>query len=114
MTTNTIELSMEDGGRIVRLRGDLNFATVDEARSGLLEAIESAPETVIVDLRDVTLLASMGIELLLDAARRCERRTCILLVNSRVDEVLRIAGVQKHFRVARSEVEADRMAGVAR
>lgn len=112
MTTNTIALSREDGGRIVRLRGDLNFATVDDARAELLEAVESAPETLILDLREVGLLASMGIELLLEASRRCERRTCVLLVNPDVADVLRIAGVQKYFRVARSEAEASRLARI--
>lgn len=115
MTTNIANsLSIEPArsGRWLRFDGDLNFATVDEARRLIARALAEAKADVVLDLRHVGLLTSMGIELLIEASRLDGATSCVILPNGRVEEVLRIAKLESRFRIAHSEDEALRMAGI--
>ncbi len=113
MIANTLAITADHGGRWLRLRGDLNFATVDEARVDLARQMDEAQGAVVLDMREVGLLASMGIEMLLTLTRSGSVRRCVLLVNPGVEDVLRIAGVMRHFTVVRSAEEARRLAGLS-
>lgn len=106
MTANTLTLTTRPGGRWISLRGDLNYATVDEARSELREAIAPGDAPIVLDLREVSLLASVGVNLLIDAALAQPARRCVVLANGLVAEVLALSGAARWFDLVKTEAEA--------
>ena len=61
---------VEDGVAVVKLQGEADLHTAPILRDALNEAIESKPETLIVDLTGVTFIDSMMLGVLLSATRR--------------------------------------------
>jgi anti-sigma B factor antagonist len=61
---------VEDGVAMVKLQGEADLHTAPILRDALNEAIESKPETLVVDLTGVTFIDSMMLGVLLSATRR--------------------------------------------
>ncbi len=61
---------VEDGVAMVKLQGEADLHTAPILRDALNDAIESKPETLIVDLTGVTFIDSMMLGVLLSATRR--------------------------------------------
>ena len=64
---------VEDGVAMVKLQGEADLHTAPILRDALNDAIESKPETLIVDLTGVTFIDSMMLGVLLSATRRARR-----------------------------------------
>ena len=60
-----VSVHREPGG-VLRLIGDIDLGSVPIVRTALLDAVRLGP--VVLDLREVTHLASAGVGLLLEAA----------------------------------------------
>src|SRR5687768_7894804 len=91
-------MSDSNGNRIqvVRFKGELDLGTADEFASRLFGAAgDGAP--VIVDLSDCTFIDSMGISLLLRAARSTANgargRLALVGVHDQVARVMKLTGV---------------------
>ena len=69
----TASFSDETGRFVLRLSGELDLSTIQEVRSAADELIDDAPESVVVDLAEVTFMDSSGIALLLRIAGRVPR-----------------------------------------
>jgi anti-sigma B factor antagonist len=77
-------------------RGELDIATVPQLEEALALAEQSSVGEVLVDLREVTFIDSMGVRCLLQATARSQGDSARLRVirgSDQVELVLRIAGV---------------------
>jgi anti-sigma B factor antagonist len=95
-----------DRGRvIVAARGELDIDTVVELRTALEELSAAGWEKVVLDLRELTFIDSMGLSLLLEtdrAARRAGRSFAIVDGSPAVARLLELVGLTDHF--ARAQV----------
>lgn len=57
----------------VAFSGELDIATVDDARASLVDPLACAQQTVVLDLRDVTFIDSLGLKFIVDMRRAVER-----------------------------------------
>jgi len=116
MTLNTLDFDLTPDERWLRLQGELNYATVGEARARVSGWLDHATQPVVVDLRDLTFITSMGIEMLLTLVSRdavsATGHEAVLLVNPIVEEVLTAAGVTSLFTLTRAESDAASLAGL--
>jgi anti-sigma B factor antagonist len=85
---------VDDVRGLVSVAGDLDVAAVPELRAALLLMERSQPAALALDLREVTLLDSSGLRVLIDAAARARRdgRRLIVVAPPRgpVDRLLRL------------------------
>ncbi len=82
---------------VVKVSGEIDLSTVAALRS-VLESVEPTSGRLVLDLSDVSFLDSMGVGLLVEAARRCasELRELVLRAPSeRVRQVLEITGLHQ-------------------
>jgi anti-anti-sigma factor len=92
----------------VKLTGPLDIAGAEEIDAPF-NAISSRSDKVIIDFKDVTFLASIGIRLLVKAARNVAKRNGRLVVFSPTDEarkVLRSTGIDSIVPVVVDEAAA--------
>jgi anti-anti-sigma factor len=109
MQINTLDMTMERDGRWIRLVGDVNYATTEQVRAALAEPTQASGGSVVLDLRDVSFMSSMGLELLLELERRQAPGRLILLLNPMVEELFDVTGLRGRFSIAGSETEADHL-----
>jgi anti-anti-sigma factor len=89
----------------VTARGELDIETVARLRTALDELSSAGWENVVLDLRELTFIDSMGLSLLLEAdreARRTGRSFAIVDGSPAVARLLEAVGLTGHF--ARAEV----------
>ena len=70
----TVELDRRDRAVIVRVTGEVDELTVDRLTTALATAFGAGSGPVIVDLREVTVLAASGLEALVQAQRTAARQ----------------------------------------
>jgi anti-anti-sigma factor len=90
---------------IVSARGELDIETVVQLRATLEELSDVGWEHVVLDLRQLTFIDSMGLSLLLEAdaaARQTGGSLAIVDGSPAVARLLEIVGLTDHF--ARAEV----------
>ena len=112
----TVEVSSEpearDSPAVVRVRGDLDLTAVHEVRSALLVSEAARPRALAIDLGDVTHLDSIGLRVLLDAARRASADGRRLIVvappEGPVGRILRLTLLSEHLHVVPELEAADR------
>jgi anti-sigma B factor antagonist len=61
----TFDAARAAGGTVITLCGELDVVCADVFRRRFTEAIEDGPECVVIDLRELTFLDSIGLALLL-------------------------------------------------
>src|SRR3954471_6447349 len=87
----------------VRLRGELDVATLEELRRTLRRAVASSTaEVVVVDLEAVTFLDAGTVGALLKArveARAAGRQFALSGVSPRIHRVLRLFGAETEFDI---------------
>ena len=88
------------GGAVVRMSGELELATVAEARDALQRAMSAPSQRIVVDLRTLDFLDSTGIHALVQAHDRCrthKRTLALLLSPGQVQRTLEVCGVLDMF-----------------
>jgi anti-sigma B factor antagonist len=78
----THEILRDDGKTIVRLGGDLDFATVAEVMTALEKECARNPKQLVLDLSRVEFLDSSGIYLLVTVHKRLTANGCSLIVTN--------------------------------
>jgi anti-anti-sigma factor len=88
-----------DGGRVTFIpSGELDLATVPELEEKVLDAVRSAAQPVVIDLRELTFMDSTGVRTIVAAHQLAEESGCDLRVvrpprDSPVARVIEISGI---------------------
>ncbi|MGH7337515.1 MAG: STAS domain-containing protein [Myxococcota bacterium] len=95
--------------RHVRLTGRLDAAGVGQVDVRFLAATAGSGKDAIADLTGVAFIASLGIRLLVDAARALkakDRRMVLVVADGLVRDTLRNAGIDQLIATVASDAEA--------
>jgi anti-sigma B factor antagonist len=102
----------QDGDTIVlSARGEIDLYTAPLLSSALREAIDGDAELVVVDLAEVTFMASSGLAALISGLDQAKRRRCELRLaggGRAVQRPLQAAGLDGHFEHYPTAAEAVR------
>jgi anti-anti-sigma factor len=105
MTTDKPSLLTKKKGDVLRLtpKSDLVASTVEEHRTSMMKALESAGEKVVLDLSAVELLDSLGITLVLGLFKSCQKSGAAFSIEGVKPDILRVFklfNLTKFFPVA--------------
>ena len=104
-----IQHSDLEGTRIVKIAGRLDTAGVDAIETRFNALIVPGAKNVIVDLADVTFLASLGIRMLITTTRSLSRKGAKLVLygaTAAVNEILETTALHQIIPIAVTEHEA--------
>jgi anti-anti-sigma factor len=97
MTPFSVESEPRGAAVRLRLTGDLDLATAEEAERAILQAEDARPHVLIIDLSELAFMDSTGLRVILSASTRAQeqdRRVVLVkgpLVVQRVFEITRLA-----------------------
>ena len=97
-----------DGGRVVRLAGELDLYNAPAVRDALTQACADGPRTVIVDLSEVEFIDSTALGVLIEARTKLPNRDGFRLAGPGLEtrRALQISGLDRHFSVHQTVEEA--------
>lgn len=108
-----IEVLFTDDVARVKLRGRLDTPGVDQIESKLTASLGPDSRNAVVDLRDVSFIASMGLRLFIGIAKQLRRRNARLVLfgpQAQVREVFNTVRLGDIVPIVADEVEAVRYA----
>ena len=97
-----VDVERDGDEAIVRIDGEIEFATAPRLRSELLDLAQDGATPVILDLSNVPFLDSAGISLLIQAKKRLDAAGSDLVLRApqpNIRRVLEISGVTELFRI---------------
>lgn len=105
---------LDDGLRIISVRGELDLGTAGDLESPLEEAIASGDALVLIDLSECEFIDSTGIAMIVRAWQRLDRsadgdgsgRVVICSQNDQVRRVLEITGLELSIPIHGTRDEA--------
>jgi len=105
---------LDDGVRVIAVRGELDLGTASELEGPLDEAIAAGDSSVLIDLTDCEFIDSTGIALIVRAWQRLDRsadgegngRVVICSYNEQVRRVLEITGLELSIPIHGTRDEA--------
>jgi anti-anti-sigma factor len=102
-------LRLSDTAYVCTLSGELDASTVDAARAAFERIEADGARQVVVDLLGVTFFDSVGIGILMAAARRLrsgDGELRLVVDDPRVVRMLEITGIARQFRLDRTLSDA--------
>ena len=96
-----------DGGATVRVRGELDIATADQAYAYLRDVVDSQDGPVVVNLSELTFCDAAGLGVLARVAghaRRCGRSLELAAVRPALVRIMHITGIDEAFPEVRTPV----------
>lgn len=105
---------LEDGVRVIAIRGELDLSTASDLEGPLEDVIASGDAAVLVDLSGCEFIDSTGIALIVRAWQRLDQaadgegsgRVVICSDNDQVRRVLEITGIELSIPIHRTRDEA--------
>ena len=105
---------LDDGVRVVVVRGELDLSTASDLEGPLEEAVASEDASVLIDLSDCEFIDSTGIALIVRAWQRLDDaadgdgsgRVVICSANDQVRRVLEITGLELSIPIHSTRDEA--------
>ncbi len=105
---------LDDGVRVIAVRGELDLSTASDLEGPLEEAISSGDASVLIDLSECEFIDSTGIALIVRAWQRLDRsadgdgqgRVVICSDNDQVRRVLEITGIELSIPIHSGKDEA--------
>lgn len=105
---------LDDGVRVIAVRGELDLSTAPELEGPLDDAIAAGDASVLVDLSECEFIDSTGIALIVRAWQRLDRtadgggegRVVISSYNDQVRRVLEITGLELSIPIHSTRDEA--------
>jgi anti-sigma B factor antagonist len=99
----------DTGGALLTIEGEIDTLTADELERGMEQLLAAPSDVLVIDLTDVTFLASSGLAVLIRAAQQAgERRLRLVTAARAVRRPLEITGSDQLF-----DLYADRGAALA-
>jgi anti-sigma B factor antagonist len=100
----------DSGGALLMVEGEIDTLTADDLERGCEQLLAAPSDILVIDLSDVTFLASSGLAVLIRAAHQAGGRRLRLVAAARaVRRPLEITGSEQLF-----DLYADRGAAMAR
>jgi anti-anti-sigma factor len=105
---------LDDGVRVVAVRGELDLSTAPDLEGPLEDAVSSGSASVLIDLSECEFIDSTGIALIVRAWQRLDQaangdgsgRVVICSDNEQVRRVLEITGLELSIPIHSSRDEA--------
>jgi anti-anti-sigma factor len=105
---------LDDGVRVIVVRGELDLSTASDLEGPLEEAVSSHDGSVLIDLTDCEFIDSTGIALIVRAWQRLDKaadgegsgRVVICSANDQVRRVLEITGLELSIPIHSTRDEA--------
>jgi anti-anti-sigma factor len=105
---------LDDGVRVIAVRGELDLSTASDLEGPLEEATSSGDASVLIDLSECEFIDSTGIALIVRAWQRLDRtaegegegRVVICSDNDQVRRVLEITGIELSIPIHSGKDEA--------
>jgi anti-sigma B factor antagonist len=96
-----------DGAVVLRLGGELDLYNAEEVRTALAEAIDSAPQRIVVDMSEVEFVDSTALGVLIEARSKLGRDG-LALAGLQLDtrRTLQVSGLDRHLPVYESVEDA--------
>jgi anti-anti-sigma factor len=94
----TCRISHEEGWPTAYLQGELDMAAAPTAENALADVLAERPESLVIDLTDVSFMDSRGLSVLLHAQAAAGEVT-LRGASGRVRELFMLAGVDQAFRL---------------
>jgi anti-sigma B factor antagonist len=89
-----------NGSVIVRLAGELDLYNADDIRRALAQAIDSAPEKIVVDMAAVDFVDSTALGVLIEARAKLGRAGVLLAAPQlETRRTLQVSGLDRHLPV---------------
>ncbi|MBK8792514.1 MAG: STAS domain-containing protein [Holophaga sp.] len=79
-----------DGTVRLNPKGDLVASTVETLRDGMVKALESATEAVVLDLSSTKQIDSLGITLVLGLFKSCQKKEITFSIEGANTDLLRV------------------------
>jgi anti-sigma B factor antagonist len=105
---------LDDGIRVIAVRGELDLSTASDLEGPLDDAVSSGDASVLIDLSDCEFIDSTGIAMIVRAWQRLDRaadgdgsgRVVICSDNDQVRRVLEITGLELSIPIHSKRDEA--------
>lgn len=103
---------LDDGVRVVAVRGELDLSTASDLEGPLDEAVSSGDTAVLIDLLECEFIDSTGIALIVRTWQRLDSdgegsgRVVICSANDQVRRVLEITGIELSIPIHGSREQA--------
>jgi anti-sigma B factor antagonist len=97
-----VDTKREQDRIVLRLRGELDLASVPLLQSALDTVELEGPSLVVLDLRDLQFMDSTGLRAILDAHERSRQRGqgfAVTRASDQVERLLNITRVSEHLRI---------------
>lgn len=105
-----VTLERSDSGVLLSIEGEIDTLTADDLERGCEQLLAAPSDVLVIDLTEVTFLASSGLAVLIRAAHRAgERRLRLVAAARAVRRPLEITGSDQLF-----DLYADRGAALTR
>jgi anti-anti-sigma factor len=104
-----VRSEVADGLAVYRIAGRIDGLTSQDLESAVDPALSGGTPRIIFDMREVTFISSAGLRVVVMTAKRAAAAKggfSIFGVQSAVDEVFEISGLQKFVTFASDETEA--------
>ncbi len=98
-----------DRYRVVAVAGEVDVATAPRLRDRLDEAIDRGPPLLVADLSSVTFIDSMGLGVLIGAAKRVDEAGVtlrVVIAEPRILKLFEITGLLEIFTIVSSREQA--------
>lgn len=109
MSDLLIESQLQGDTLLLRFKGEIGLTQEYKFRREALEAIDTAPNKVIVNILEITLLSSYGIAALVRLWKKQSERDgkiCIICPQNHIYDCLSVAGTNKIIPIFTSEQQA--------
>jgi anti-anti-sigma factor len=97
-----IEVGRQSAAYVLRVRGELDLAAVPEVRTRFGELTSNGVRNIVLDLREVTFMDSMGIGLLIELSNQTSTDGLgfsVLPGDGQVRSVLRLTGMDDRIPI---------------
>lgn len=87
---------------VIELKGRIDNLTSAGIEASICSALDGAPSALILDFAGVTFVSSIGLRVLLMAAKRCRKQNTRLLLHSVAPQILdlfELSGLKAFFSI---------------